>query len=62
SEEVIIGGFTIPEGTIVMANLWAVNMDSSLWVRPEKFDPYMFIEESRAKLKPKPEYFIPFSI
>ncbi|CAN8015616.1 unnamed protein product, partial [Ixodes persulcatus] len=62
SEDVIIGGFTIPEGTIVMANLWAVNMDSSLWVHPEKFDPYRFIEESGAKLKPKPEYFIPFSI
>ncbi|EEC08929.1 cytochrome P-450 IIC5, putative, partial [Ixodes scapularis] len=62
SEDVIIGGFTIPEGTIVMANLWAVNMDSSLWVHPEKFDPYRFIEEGRAKLKPKPEYFIPFSL
>ncbi|CAN7937834.1 unnamed protein product, partial [Ixodes hexagonus] len=57
----IIGGYTIPKGTVVMANLWAVNMDPALWINPEKFDPYRFMEEDGTRLQSKPGHFTPFS-
>lgn len=58
-----ICGYDIPKGTIVMANLWSLSMNPSLWESPEIFDPNRFLEEgdSKLKLKPKPEHYIPFS-
>ncbi|CAN7985560.1 unnamed protein product, partial [Ixodes hexagonus] len=61
-QEILIGGYVIPKGAVVMANLWAVHMDPNLWKSPEKFDPARFLDERTLRLMPKPEHLIPFSI
>lgn len=57
-----LGGYVIPKGTIMLANIWAVNMNADLWDDPEKFRPERFIEQGGSKLRPKLDYFIPFSV
>ncbi|CAN8015620.1 unnamed protein product, partial [Ixodes persulcatus] len=61
---IVIGGYVIPKGTAVMANLWAVHMDPKLWGSPETFNPYRFLvlNDQTLKITPKPEHLIPFSI
>ncbi|XP_043702381.1 cytochrome P450 81Q32-like [Telopea speciosissima] len=39
SEECIVGGFTIPRGTMLLVNLWAIHKDPKLWEEPTKFRP-----------------------
>ncbi len=37
-------GYTIPEGTTVMANLYAVHRDENTWENPDEFNPSRFID------------------
>ncbi|XP_070567864.1 cytochrome P450 2U1-like [Ptychodera flava] len=46
SDDVEVYGYTIPKGTMVMSNLWAVHMDEKNWERPEKFDPSRFLDDN----------------
>ncbi|XP_040062893.1 cytochrome P450 2U1 [Ixodes scapularis] len=64
AENIVIGGYVIPKGTAVMANLWAVHMDPNLWESPETFNPYRFLvlDDQTLKITTKPDYLIPFSI
>ncbi|XP_043702383.1 cytochrome P450 81Q32-like [Telopea speciosissima] len=39
SEECIVGGFTIPRGTMLLVNQWAIHKDPKLWEEPTKFRP-----------------------
>ncbi|XP_042479388.1 cytochrome P450 81Q32-like [Macadamia integrifolia] len=39
SEECIVGGFTIPRGTMLLVNMWAIQNDPKLWEEPTKFMP-----------------------
>ncbi|XP_042483822.1 cytochrome P450 81Q32-like [Macadamia integrifolia] len=39
SEECIVGGYTIPRGTILLVNQWAIQKDPKLWEEPTKFIP-----------------------
>ncbi|XP_042478332.1 cytochrome P450 81Q32-like [Macadamia integrifolia] len=39
SEECIVQGFTIPRGTMLLVNMWAIQNDPKLWVEPTKFKP-----------------------
>ncbi|XP_072036991.1 cytochrome P450 2U1-like [Amphiura filiformis] len=39
-----VRGFTIPEGFIVVSNLWAVHRDPDLWPEPWKFKPERFLD------------------
>ncbi|XP_042146115.1 cytochrome P450 2U1 [Ixodes scapularis] len=61
-KDVELAGYVIPKGTIMMANIWAVNMNADLWDDPETFRPERFIEQGGSKLRPKLDYFIPFSV
>lgn len=38
-----VQGFTIPKGTNVILNLWAINRDARAWNDPDKFMPERFI-------------------
>lgn len=38
-----LGGYTVPEGTSVLVNVWAIGRDSKLWTDPDKFMPERFM-------------------
>ncbi|WFD28144.1 3-hydroxyphenylacetate 6-hydroxylase [Malassezia nana] len=42
-QPVRIGEATIPAGTTVIMNAWALNRDPDVWDHPDTFDPYRFV-------------------
>lgn len=40
-----VQGYTIPEGTTIILNIWAVHRNADVWTDPDKFMPERFIEE-----------------
>ncbi|CAN7943787.1 unnamed protein product [Ixodes pacificus] len=61
-EDVIVQGYLIPSGTVVMANIWAVHMDPDLWEAPEEFRPERFLTKDGSRLIDKPDWLVPFSV
>ena len=55
-----LNGYVIPQGTVVIGNLFASHHNPQVWVDPENFRPERFID-AEGKLK-KIDDFIPFSI
>lgn len=55
-----LGGYEIPEGTMLLANIWAVHHDPDIWKNPHEFTPERFFDENGNLAQPK-EY-IPFSV
>ncbi|KAM4085748.1 hypothetical protein ACJW30_10G050500 [Castanea mollissima] len=41
--ECIVGGYTIPKGSQVFVNVWAIQRDPSIWKNPLNFDPERFL-------------------
>ncbi|GAB2224561.1 hypothetical protein Droror1_Dr00005323 [Drosera rotundifolia] len=39
SQPSTIGGYTIPEGSRVFINVWAIHRDPTIWADPNRFDP-----------------------
>ncbi|XP_035214162.1 cytochrome P450 2U1-like [Stegodyphus dumicola] len=61
--DVVVSGYDIPKGSVVVSNLWEVHNDPEYWKDPEKFLPERFLVEEDGKLTTiKPDGFIPFSI
>jgi len=46
SEDADLNGFTIPKGTTVLPNLWAVHNNPDVWPEPEKFKPERHLSSS----------------
>ncbi|CAI8609681.1 unnamed protein product [Vicia faba] len=44
SETTNVGGYTIPEGSRVFVNVWAIHRDPSIWENPLEFDPARFLD------------------
>ncbi len=42
--DVQIGGYTIPKGTRIQPNLWALHHDLEFWTDPEEFRPERFLD------------------
>lgn len=42
-----VGGYTIPKGSRVFLNAWAIQRDPSLWEDPLEFKPERFLESNR---------------
>ncbi|XP_077536377.1 cytochrome P450 2F3-like [Haemaphysalis longicornis] len=61
SDDVVIDGFFIPKGTVVLPNIWAVHQDPTLWKEPQKFVPGRFLNDDGSIMSHKPEFLIPFS-
>ncbi|XP_071154402.1 steroid 17-alpha-hydroxylase/17,20 lyase-like isoform X2 [Mytilus edulis] len=55
-----VGGYDVPENTMVMINHWALHHDPNYWKDVHKFDPTRFLNEE-GKLSMKPESWLPFS-
>ncbi|KAG8454089.1 hypothetical protein GDO86_000649 [Hymenochirus boettgeri] len=60
SETSVLQGYTIPKGSVVLANLWAVHRDPLVWEKPNDFMPKRFLDENGHILKK--EAFVPFVI
>ncbi|KAL2902025.1 Flavonoid 3' 5'-hydroxylase 1 [Bienertia sinuspersici] len=43
SESCVVGGYTVPKGSRVFINVWAIHRDPSIWTDPLKFDPERFL-------------------
>uniref|UniRef100_A0ACD5ZL88 Uncharacterized protein n=1 Tax=Avena sativa TaxID=4498 RepID=A0ACD5ZL88_AVESA len=56
-----IQGHTIPKGSTVLVNLWAIHHDSKVWKDPNKFIPERFMEDEDANFYGADFKFIPFS-
>ena len=52
-------GYTIPKGSLVASNLWAVHHDPDVWNNPDEFQPTRFLDENGNVVK-KDEW-MPFS-
>ncbi|XP_030841899.1 LOW QUALITY PROTEIN: cytochrome P450 2J2-like, partial [Strongylocentrotus purpuratus] len=61
SADVSIGPYTIPKGTIVIPNLWAVHHDPKEWCNPHLFNPDRFLSADGQTVV-KNEAWMPFSI
>lgn len=46
SKTCIVGGYTIPKGTRVLINAWAIHRDPSIWVNPLEFIPERFMDSN----------------
>uniref|UniRef100_UPI00398E676D cytochrome P450 2U1 n=1 Tax=Pristiophorus japonicus TaxID=55135 RepID=UPI00398E676D len=60
SETVDFKNYTIPKGSIVVANLWSVHRDPSMWEQPDEFNPSRFLDTDGNIVKN--EAFMPFGI
>ncbi|KAJ6666096.1 hypothetical protein lerEdw1_001000 [Lerista edwardsae] len=59
TKDVQFHGYTIPKGTMVLANIVSVHHDKSQWKYPCEFNPSNFLDDEGDFLKP--EAFLPFS-
>ncbi|KAH3894234.1 cytochrome P450 2U1-like [Dreissena polymorpha] len=56
----ILNGYSIPEGTIVIANLFTAHMDPKYWAEPSNFDPSRFISANGEVIRK--ELTVPFGV
>ncbi|XP_041479097.1 cytochrome P450 2J2-like [Lytechinus variegatus] len=61
SDDVSLGGYSIPKGSIIVPNLWAVHHDPREWNDPEEFNPDRFLSED-GKVFQKNDAWMPFSV
>ncbi|KAF2295420.1 hypothetical protein GH714_032857 [Hevea brasiliensis] len=54
SDDCIIRGYHIPQGTMLIVNAWAIHMDPDVWEDPTSFKPERFegLEDEAHKLIP----------
>ncbi|KAL3634165.1 hypothetical protein CASFOL_021219 [Castilleja foliolosa] len=43
-EDVEVNGYTIPQNTQILVNVWAIARDSSIWANPTSFEPERFLD------------------
>lgn len=56
TEDVPIGGWSVPRGSIVIVSQWVTHRDARFWPDPERFDPLRFAPEAKAA-RPRMTYF-----
>ncbi|KAI1299637.1 Cytochrome P450 2J6 [Halotydeus destructor] len=58
---VVVNGVTLPEGALVLPNLWSAHHDSKVWSEPHAFNPLNFYDDTSNTVINK-DMLIPFSI
>ncbi|KAJ1289598.1 hypothetical protein BS78_02G176900 [Paspalum vaginatum] len=48
ADDMSLGGFSVPIGTYVLVNLWAIGRDPAVWPDPEAFLPERFLGDQQA--------------
>ncbi|XP_077243484.1 cytochrome P450 monooxygenase 76AD131-like [Tasmannia lanceolata] len=51
SETRVVGGYTVPKGSGVYVNVWAIQRDPSVWDNPSDFDPERFLNANATGIK-----------
>lgn len=51
SEDIKIGGYLVPRGTMLMVNAWTIQRDNDLWDKPDVFMPERFEGRCEDKYK-----------
>lgn len=59
-EDITLGGYDIPKGTIIQFMIEAAHKDPKYWKDPNEFNPSRWLDEE-GKLKQN-EAFLPFSL
>ena len=59
SETCTVGGYTIPKGSRIFVNVWAIQRDPSIWENPLNFDPERFLN-SKWDYSGNDFYYFPF--
>ncbi|KAG5593000.1 hypothetical protein H5410_043514 [Solanum commersonii] len=44
SETGTVGGYTVPKGSHIFVNVWAIHRDASIWKNPTEFRPERFLD------------------
>ncbi|XP_049951342.1 cytochrome P450 306a1 [Schistocerca serialis cubense] len=57
-QDMTLGGFHVPKGTMVLPLLWAIHMDPKAWTEPERFNPARFLDDDGHVVRR--DNFIPF--
>ncbi|XP_078484622.1 cytochrome P450 2U1-like [Ciona intestinalis] len=60
NQDVVLNGYTIPKGTTISPNLWAVHNNPDVWDEPSKFKPERHLDDKGNFVQSK--HVIPFSI
>lgn len=56
----LTAGYTLPKGTQVCINHWALHHDPKAWPEVDKFIPERYLDDA-GSLGPKPRSWLPFS-
>ncbi|NXB69763.1 CP2J2 protein, partial [Donacobius atricapilla] len=59
TEDAYVGGYYIPKGTLLLANISSLLLDKNEWKTPDTFNPEHFLKDGKFW---KNEYFQPFSM
>lgn len=54
--DVEVKGHVIPEGTLVLTNVWYIHQNAENWREPERFDPSRFLSEDEKELVKNPAF------
>lgn len=58
--DTVLNGYFIPQGSMVLANLYGAHMDSKVWTNPDVFNPDRFLDENGKVVRR--DAVIPFSL
>lgn len=61
TQRTLLEGYHIPKDTMVIANLWSLHHDASIWKDPFKFDPKRFLNNEGKYAPPPGGDLLPFS-